>query len=545
MIFDNKKNTNIKIYFDKEYFLVGEYIKGNIEIQVNSKTILSGILIEIFLTESWRIKDGENNNSDYYKKKIVTYNLDLKKLGNFKSIDNDILLSNGLNFIPFNFRFSEENIPSFEYPLPEKRAFIRYDFNVTINSPYLKGNTSSFLCLMSRPFLDSEKLLSKSSKQHIKKWKIFDKGETILKISFPENNYKYNSTCKLNIEIDNIKGKTTTKEYKVMLIRKINYKNNTTGEIKFKDEINIVSERIKAKVEPGNKKNFEYNLIFKENNPNKKYNYNLEINPYNIDINEINSLMPTVNGKIISCEYEIKISLYFQCFVAYKDRPRVIIPVYLVHQLPMDYQLEIQEQIDFENALKNSTIQDNIFIFNDSDKKENDLQKNYINDSNLVNNNIKDNYKKDNYYIEENEEDNELPSLEAIKEAQKNQMKEIKNKNNLDENKIEVKNELEENKINIDSYNNVGDDSCPPCVYDNAPSFFEIKEENKTNSINNYYYDINKNNNINNDENNKNINKINKISESPEDFSLFNFNNRKNSKQKDSNQNKFENINEI
>ena len=58
---------------------------------------------------------------------------------------------------------------------------------------------------MSRPFLDSEKLLSKSSKQHIKKWKIFDKGETILKISFPENNYKYNSTCKLNIEIDNIK----------------------------------------------------------------------------------------------------------------------------------------------------------------------------------------------------------------------------------------------------------------------------------------------------------------------------------------------------
>jgi len=70
MIFDNKKNTNIKIYFDKEYFLVGEYIKGNIEIQVNSKTILSGILIEIFLTESWRIKDGENNNSDYYKKKL-------------------------------------------------------------------------------------------------------------------------------------------------------------------------------------------------------------------------------------------------------------------------------------------------------------------------------------------------------------------------------------------------------------------------------------------------------------------------------------------
>ena len=132
MIFDNKKNTNIKLYFDKEYFLVGEYIKGNIEIQVNSKTILSGILIEIFLTESWRIKDGENNNSDYYKKKIVTYNLDLKKLSNFKSIDNDILLSNGLNFIPFNFRFSEENIPSFEYPLPEKRAFIRYDFNVTI-----------------------------------------------------------------------------------------------------------------------------------------------------------------------------------------------------------------------------------------------------------------------------------------------------------------------------------------------------------------------------------------------------------------------------
>ena len=179
-----------------------------------------------------------------------------------------------------------------------------------------------------------------------------------------------------------------------MWYRKIKLK-NINGKIKCEDETVIISNIVKAVVPMGNKGNFEYTLNLKEINTKKKYNYNNEINPYNPDMNKINYFMPSINGQIISCEYEIKVSLYFDCFVDYNHRPRVIIPIYLVHQLPIDYQLEIQEQIDFENALKKSKMEEE-----DNKYFNNKLMKN------------KDNYNNKMDNMNEIEEDNELPSLE-------------------------------------------------------------------------------------------------------------------------------------
>ena len=426
-----QEKAEMQIYFNKSFFFVGEFINGNIEINVISNIIISGITIEIFLTENWKIKDGENDNSENFVKKIVVYNIDLKRIKDLKKVNNNFLLNNGINFIPFNFRFSEENNPSFEYPLPNKRAFARYTFTVNIKSSYLSGSKSCYLCLISRPIINDDKILSKSIKQHVKKWKLFDKGETLLKISLQENNYKYDSNCKLNIEIDNSKGKTNTKEYKIMLYRKIKFKNKS-GKIKCQDETIIINDIIKAVVPIGNKGIFEYTLNFKEINTEKKYNYNNEINPYNIDMNKINYFMPSINGQIITCEYEIKVSLYFDCFVDYNHRPRVIIPVYLVHQLPIDYQLEIQEQIDFENALKKS-----------QKEEEDNINNKYFNNQQLKN---KDKYNNDMNNMNEEEEDNDLPSLEVIEEARKNQIKDNENKINNDLKNI---NFINDNNVNI------------------------------------------------------------------------------------------------
>ena len=105
-------------------------------------------------------------------------------------------------------------------------------------------------------------------------------------------------------------GKEDTKEYKIMLYRKIKLKNKS-GKIKCEDETIIISEYVKAVVPMGNKGNFEYTLNFKEINTEKKYNYNNEINPYNADMSKINFFMPSINGQIITCEYEIKGFLLF------------------------------------------------------------------------------------------------------------------------------------------------------------------------------------------------------------------------------------------
>ena len=558
-----KQNANIKVHFVKNYFYVGEFIKGNIEIYLNSTAIISGILIEIYLSENWKVKDGSSDQGSKTMtngKTVLTYNLDLKRMNKFKMVDNDILLPSGINLIPFNFRFSEELNPSFEYPLPNKRAYLRYNFNVKVNSPYIIGNSSYIICFISRPVIESEKLLTKSINQHVRKWKIFDKGDTVLKISIPENNYKYDSNCIVTIHIDNTKGKASTKVYKMMLMRKIKYKDKS-GETKYKDETDIVSERVRAVVAPGNKETFEYNLNFKEKNTEKKYNYINEINPYYTEMDKIDYFMPSIHGTIIECNYEIKISLYFDCFVAYNDRPRIIMPIYIVHQLPLDYQLEIQEQIDYENALMKSmtNINNSNNIKNNNNQSKNNQQKNY--EDKIENNSLEKKYIEN---IEEEEEDNSLPSLEAIQNAKKNKS---------------YQNIIEENNNNNLSYNIDMADNCPPSVFESAPIPLPLNDNFKKNENNNNYpiyngdnyknietnnnYPISSENNFKSieNENNNNINQnyliddknitnqINIIKESPEDFSLFNTDNvsisSKKSSKKNNQQNIYMNINEI
>ena len=288
--------------------------------------------------------------------------------------------------------------------------------------------------------------MSKSIKQEIKKWKLFDKGETILKISLKENNYKYDSNCKINIDIDNSKGKTDTKEYKIKIYRKIKLKNKN-GDLKYEDETLIIDEVVKAVVPKGKKDIFEYNFNFKEKDTEKKYNYTYEINPYNADMTKINFFMPSINGQIISCEYEIKVTLYFSCFVDYNHRPRVTIPVYLVHQLPIDYQLEIQELIDYENVLKKSKME----------VEEEENFDNYFNDQQFKKkeDNYNINYKANNNMNDEEEEDNELSSLEVIEEARKDKIKDNENKSNNDMKNINVIND----NININEIVNINDNN--------------------------------------------------------------------------------------
>ena len=526
----NKSKANIIIHFYKSCFYLGEFIKGNIEINTNSTALIKDVIIEIFLKEDWRIKEGQGeiNKSDNYEIRVVNYKLNLNKIQNLRKIDNEqYLLPVGITFLPFNFRFSDETIPCFEYPLPEKRAYIRYNFVVNLISSNINGKASTSLCLLSRPIIDSEKKLSMSIKQKIKKWKLFGEGDTILNVSVSENNFKFDSFCQLNIEIDNTKGKICTKELKITLIRTINFKNKN-GDIKHKDEKKIVREKVKAEVKSGEKKQIELNLSLKEKNTNTIYNYNSQYNPYNIDIQKINFFMPTVKGKLISCDYIIKICLYFETFVDVKHRPRIYIPIYLVHQLPVDYQLEIQEQIELENAIKLSQ--------NDKNSKKNvaNTYNDYNQKYNLYSdydNNFEDNQNQINLpqnIIEEEQQRYSLPTLELIEEAHRKRILIEKYEDN----------ELNQNN-NKNEINNF--DSCSPSANVNAPTQFDINQNvnNNKNIININDYNID-NNNINDINYNKNefINQIN--SSQNEEYNLFNNDNKG-----ENNLNKYEDINAI
>ena len=496
--YNNKKSkANILIHFEKSVFYVGEFIKGNIEINTSSSAIIKDITIEIFITEEWKLKEGDKIKTFSDKKRVVLYNLNIKSLKVFKIVDEDnLILPIGLTFIPFNFHFSEQNIPCFEFPCPDKRASIRYSFMATIDSTHTSGSATVPICLLSRPIIETEKKLSAAIKQTIKKWKLFGEGDTELKVSFPENNYKYDSICKLKIEIDNTKGKISTKEYKVTLIRTIIF-TDQEGEIKHKECNKIVRESVKAEVKPGHKNEFEYKLLFKEKNLKKNYNYNMQANPYNIDIEKINFFMPTVKGILISCDYVIKVCLYFDSFVDNTHRPRIQLPVYLVHQLPADYQMEKQENIINSNNDKESEKNRNKvkFIsksFNENEKFKEDNKYNDSLDENCIENDNEENGN-NTYNDENNNIDNE----------------DNKNNDSLDSNGNNNDNEENENNTNNDESNNI-----------------DNNEDNKYNGS----LDMNGNNNDNeenennteNDENNDNENKFNKEKEDMNEINEYN-----------------------
>ena len=338
----NNAKTTLDVHFDKSYLFVGDSIKGTIEICSKSGLVIEELTIEIFLSEEWKFREGNINKSDYYKSSIEFYILDLKQIKNSKIIEGgNILLPPGITFLPFDIPFSEENFPCFEYPSPDKRGFIRYNFEINLVSPNYndKAFVSAYLILLAKPIIDSKRLLYMSITQNIKKWKLFGEGDTKLNVNFPSTNFRYDSMCKIDIEIDNTNGKMKTKELKFTFKRTINYKNKN-GEIKHKIVTKIKRKKLSAEVRPGNKSKYEYNVYLKENETSKNFNYDFQVIPYNIDIENIDFFMPTIKGKLITCDYVIKISLYFESFVDKKHRPRIRFPINLVHRIPNDDQSE-------------------------------------------------------------------------------------------------------------------------------------------------------------------------------------------------------------
>ena len=225
------KKADIYIHFTKSKYYLGEFITGNIEINSYITAKIRDIIITIDYLEEWNLKDGDKIKNEKITKKITTVKLDLQKSQMLRKIDGNLILPFGISLFPFCFRFSEDHPPCFEFPHPEKSAYIRYNFVVSIDSPDITGTKSELLCLLSRPILDFENKHTASVTKSVKSWKLFSKGDATLTVNCPENNYTYDSICKLDINIDNTNGKMTTKEYKVDLKRTIIFKTKN-GEIK-------------------------------------------------------------------------------------------------------------------------------------------------------------------------------------------------------------------------------------------------------------------------------------------------------------------------
>ena len=397
----NKQDLNLTIYFAKPGFFIGELINGMLILETKMSSVIEKIVFEISMTQECKI---DSNIPAKILQNLGTFNLDLTDAEALAKINDGYLMNAGKNAIPFNLKLEQIQYPSFEFPLGDKHAFVRYHFNVRIYSNYFNQVFwKHYLNLMSRPILNFNKeLLTKTSGKNIKKWNLIGEGYTILIVSLPENSYTTDCQINVKITVDNTNGKEQAKEAKVKLTRNIKFYGDTQNE-SFSEKMTVFETKVKTPVPPGKKQDFKCLVSLKEQNI-KRYIYH-EIIPDYIDTNNINYYMPSIRTKIFSCQYELKITLYFNSFVSYNDRPRIKFPIIIAHQSVTEYQKEIQKQNELNNI--NNNKHENI-----KNKKCNNNNNQEKKIENKNNNDVE--YKKDLNYP--NLEDS-LPSLESIQSA--------------------------------------------------------------------------------------------------------------------------------
>lgn len=364
----------LKIILSKASYFVDEYIDGKVEISSSSQIVLSDVLVSLNLIENWISKGKENDDiGDSNNKSVLTMYLEIKK--QLKIDTNLISLSPGKFTFPFLFRLPKDVTGCFEYTSRQAIAYIRYSLSGQIVSPYIQGNTSTYVLLKSRPVMQNTNF-NYSASSSIHKWGLFSKGSTTLNINLLNNKDSFISgeTINFNIEVDNSNGELITKQCKFTFIRHLILKSKYGGIIKeIKDD--CISKIFDTPTNIKEKKNFPGSFDLK-NFDNSKLTYKEAKLPY-VNITDINFFLPSVNSLTIECKYILKATLYFNNFVKYDERPRIMIPIYLRQQSVDDYNKEIQNYYNSQNNINNSQIYNN-----------NNNQYNNINqiDNNQINN---------------------------------------------------------------------------------------------------------------------------------------------------------------
>ena len=442
----------ITITTTKLDYFKGEYVEGNITLQNQIPIVLSDIFLNLYLLESWTYKDSNQTFGEINTQPLLTVKVGINKI---LKIETELInLSAGVFNFPFKFKLPDYLQPSFEFPLENKRGYIRYSLEAKFISPYVQGASSIYLIVKARPkVLNSP--FSYSSVMNIHKWGLFDQGTTQLKVSYLTNNYNIKDSIPLKVEINNMRGKLKVTKCEVNMYRKIGYRKKNEDKNKYELENIIVNSVFQVDVAPMNQRTYDFLLIIKDKDA-YKFNYTNSVNPYP-DIIDISYLMPSVDGVILKCEYRIEVSLFFDSFVTSGYLPKVSLPVSITHQTQNEFNLEKQEDEDLKRAIEASKL---------------DMgNSNNINMSVVDKNRIDEMIDKPNGY--------ELQKMEPISQSQL-----IDNDN---DNALPSKNEIENN-------NNQINNNPPPLNNNiNINQINNINQNNNMNlSVNNY-----KNNNIN------------------------------------------------
>ena len=418
----NSNSDLIKIELDKEFYLPGETIQGSIMINCIENIRLNTITISLLHKECWFVQETtEVKYGEKYNQSITQFNIDIK---NYIKDFNEILVSGNYVF-PFKIDLPHDLEPCFEYPYPNRYAYLRYLFQCELLPKEINIKSQKYILIKSASNkIPSQKFFSSIINVH--KWGFFDGGTTMLKASYDKINYKINDVIPINIDIDNSRGKLKVKNCKIRIIRTIQF-NKLRGPEKYPLEKTIYSNQFNSEVLPFNKGQFLFQIQLKDDDL-INLEYLIEENPYP-NIRDINLLVPSIDSNILKCFYRIQVSLYFDSFVTSGYRPRVKLPIFVTHFI------DEENNNIINNINVNEMLGNNFDNFNDGNYSINDSS--LIYDQNFMKNNNQNSLINNINENEKNDSNNDL--IEYIKSNKiKNQNNE---NNNIKPNYIELKNE--------------------------------------------------------------------------------------------------------
>ena len=370
----------LTIRMNKPSYFVDEYIDGKIEVNSAVQIVIDDITVSLTLISNWTNRSTDKGQiGDTYSETLVKKNLEVRKQLNINS--NLVSLAAGKFTFPFYFKLPKGVAPCFEYATNDTNASIRYSLDANVISPYIQGRTSSYILLKSRPNLQQKNLKFQVS-SNIHKWGLFDAGSTIFNITLNTGTDSFvgNEIINMNILIDNTNGKLTADEVKFTLNRIVLLKSKF-GKVTKELKSDCIVKKCKVETKVKEKRNIPFSFPLKDFD-NTMLNFSKAKLPY-ANIKDFNYFLKSVNTSIIECKYSLKGTLYFNKFVKYDDRPRIVIPLNICHQSVNDYNAEIQNYYNNQNQ---NNKQINNQINNNNQYNNNQYNNNQINNSQIYNN---------------------------------------------------------------------------------------------------------------------------------------------------------------
>ena len=384
LVSELKKSNIISIKTKENSYPPNSNINIIITLSINFPLTLNDIEITLYYIEGWKNLKPKQSTSDHaFNKKIIsTINLNLLKLYKLNSFIPGTYIFNYI--LPFN----NISSPSFEFRGDSGRIFARYILSAKIVLPNLNNNNNKnnnnnnnniveceniFQVISNQIINDKEEKYT--NKQQIYKWGMINRGICQLRVYLPKINYKFNDNLPISIIIDNSISGLTVGRIKLTFKRKLTYIDQNG--LKFSEENNISSETYYAKVKIGEKKMFKYYYNIRDPNSNNNQMKGIS-EPYNNNNIDWRIFLPSTQTSLFSCDYSVKVTVYFESFVNHNCRPRIIIPIILTHNCSDNYDFveEENEEVKFNNMnLKESYFGDFVIedygnnINNKEDKK--------------------------------------------------------------------------------------------------------------------------------------------------------------------------------